>query len=191
MTTDRQCYIDAEGQTLNVDGSAWAPGSAWSVSGGGIEEAGVADAAGVFGFNTAVPQIGDGIKPRTFTISATQDGAPAAEATFKVVNFLAMPASIQGRPTGTTSWGFSGFAPAKPIYVHVKRGGKVYTDKAGKGDKECGTLKTRLRRLPAVPAAKITYGTYKVYVDNRKKFKRGGLQYFATITIFRRAPNAR
>lgn len=187
LTTDRQCYVDAEGQVMNVSGAEWAPGSAWSVSGGGIDEVGTTDGAGAFAFNTDVPEIGDGAKPRTFKLSATEDGAQAAEVSFKVVNFLAAPASIRGRPTGKTAWSFAGFAPTRPIYVHVKRGGKVYTDKAGRGDRRCGTLKTRMRRLPAVPAKKIRYGTYKVFVDNRRKFKRGGLQYFATITIFRRA----
>lgn len=187
LTTDRQCYVDADGQLLNVSGAQWSPGSSWTVSGAGIDEAGIADGAGAFAFNRGVPVIGDGIKPRTFTISATEDGAPAAGTTFKVVNFLAEPASIQGRPTGRTSWGFSGFTPAKPIYVHVKRGGKVYTQRAGTGDKTCGTLRTRMRRLPAVPKDKIGFGRYKVFVDNRRKFRRGGLQYFATITIFRRS----
>lgn len=187
LTTDRLCYVNAEGQLINVSGAEWSPGAAWTVSGAGIDEAGVADGAGAFAFNTGVPRIGGGIKPRRFTISATQDGAPAAKETFKVVNFLARPASIRGRPTGKTSWGFSGFTPAKPIYVHVKRGGKVYTQRAGRGSADCGTLKTRIRRLPAVPKKKIGYGRYKVFVDNRRKFRRGGLQYFATITIFRRS----
>lgn len=187
LTTDRKCYVDAEGQVMNVSGADWAPGSAWTVSGAGIDEVGTTDGAGAFAFNTDVPAIGDGARPRSFTLSATEDGAQAAEVSFKVVNFLAMPASIQGRPTGRTSWSFAGFRPARPIYVHVKRGGRVYSDRAGRGDRQCGTLKTRLRRLPAVPARKIRYGTYKVFVDNRRKFRRGGLQYFATITIFRRA----
>ena len=187
LTTDRQCYVDADGQVMNVTGADFAAGAAWAVNGAGIDEAGTTDGAGAFGFNTAVPTIGGGIKPRQFTISATQDGAPAADTTFKVVNFLAMPASIQGRPTSSTSWGFSGFTPAKPIFVHVRRSGKVYTEKAGKGDRVCGTLQTRMRRLPAVPPDRIGYGKYQVYVDNRRKFRRGGLQYFATITIFRRS----
>lgn len=187
LTTDRRCYVDAEGQLLTVSGAEWAPGAAWSVSGAGIDEAGTTGAEGTFAFNAGVPAIGDGIKPRTFTLSATEDGAPVAEASFKVVNFLAMPAAIQGRPTGRTSWRFSGFEPAKPIYVHVKRAGEVYTERAGRGDRVCGTLKTRMRRLPAVPPKQIRYGKYKVYVDNRRRFTRGGLQYAATITIFRRA----
>lgn len=186
LTADRECYIDAEGQVLNLSGAEWTPGSAWSVVGGGIDEAGVADGAGAFAFDTGVPVIGDGIKPRTFTLNATEDGTAVAKTSFKVVNFLVAPASIEGRPTGMTSWGFSGFTPAKPIYMHVKRGGKVFTQKAGRGDKVCGTLKTRLRRLPAVPARKIGFGTYKLFVDNRPKFRRGGLQYFATITIRKR-----
>jgi len=188
LTTDRQCYVDVKGQQIGVTGTGWAPGSAWGVIGGSITESGTADAAGGFAFQTALPTIfGDGIKPQKVRLSGTQDGAEIASTSFKVVEFLVAPKDISGKPTGKTSWGFSGFTPSKAIYIHVRRGGKTYTDRVGKGDKVCGTLRTRLRRLPAVPPSKIRFGRYKLYVDNRPKFSKGGLQFPATIRI-RRVP---
>ncbi|MEJ7894562.1 MAG: hypothetical protein WKF94_18170 [Solirubrobacteraceae bacterium] len=187
LTTDRPCYIP--GQPLRATGSGWAPGSAWSVTGAGLSGSGTADGAGAFAFNTQAPTVASSTKPRTLALVGNQDGTEVARTNIKVVSFLVDPKDPSGKPTGTTSWGFSGFTPGKPIFVHVKRGKKNYTEKAGKGDKPCGTLRTRLRRLPAVPPSQVSFGKYQVFVDNRRKFTKGGLQYKATITIFRTAAN--
>lgn len=182
LTTDRQCYIST--QPMTVSGTGWAAGSAWSV-GGALDGSGTADGAGAFAFETRAPDAPSGTKPRTYSITGAQDGSQVARTSFRVVDFLVVPKDPSGKPTGTTSWGFSGFAPGKSIFIHVKRGRKTYTDRVGRGDNKCGTLKTRLRRLPAVPANKIGFGQYKVYVDNRRKFSKGGLQYRAKIDINR------
>lgn len=184
LRTDRQCYIP--GQPLTVSGSGWAPGSGWSVFGGGLDGSGTADGAGAFAFATEAPDIEQTTRPRTLTLAGSQDGAAVAKTTFKVVSFLVEPEKPDGRVTGRTSWSMSGFGPGQPIFFHVKRGKRAWTQKAGRGDRTCGTLTTRLRRLPAVPERHIGYGTYKLFVDNRRKLERGtGLQYRATITIER------
>jgi hypothetical protein len=184
LRTNGDCYIS--GQRMSVGGTGWAPASAWSVFGGGITGSGTADSAGNFAFNTNAPTIAGGTtKPRKIQLVGNQDGSQVATTSFQVVNFLVRPRSVNGKPTSTTSWGFSGFIPGKAIFIHVKRGSKTYTQKAGKASRPCGTLRTRLRRLPAVPQKLIKYGKYKVFVDNRRKFKAGGLQYRATITIFK------
>lgn len=189
MATDRQCYVQANtadgpvGQALTLTGAEWAPNSAYAVS-GGVDASGTADASGNWTFTGTAPTIGSSLlKPQAFTLTGQQDGADAATATFKVVNFIVRPRDDSGRPTGKTTWNFGGFTPGKAIYFHLKKGAKVYTQRAGRGDAECGTLKTRLRRLPAVPKRKIRSGKYKVFVDNRRRFSKGGLQYTATITI--------
>lgn len=190
LTTDRQCYVQGEGkrgvvsQSLTIDGAGWAPGSGWTVSGDQISASGTADPAGNFTTTGSAPVASStGYKPQSFTITGQQDRADVATATFKVVNFLVKPRSTHGRPTGTTTWVFSGFTPSKRIFFHIKRGRKLYTSKAGRGDAVCGTLKKRLRRLPAVPKSAIRNGTYKVFVDNRRRFAKRGLQYTAEITV--------
>ena len=185
LNTDKPCYT--EGAPMGIGGTGWAPGSQWSVEAPTIFASGTANEAGEFftGDENAPTLSTTGIAPKTFTLVGEQDGAQLATQAFKVVNFLVQPKSTNGKPTGKTSWSFSGFLPGKPIFVHVKKGRKSWTQKAGRGDGQCGTLKTRMRRLPAVPPRKITYGKYRVFVDNRRKFSAGGLQYRATITIYR------
>lgn len=192
LTTDRQCYVQATGpngvirQELTASGTGWGPGSAWGLTAEGIQASGTADPAGNFTASGPATEIDtERLKPQTFTLSGTQDGTEVASAEYRVVNFLVKPKSPNGNPTGTTSWWFGGFTPAKSIYVHVKRGKKVYTQKAGKGDATCGTLRTRLRRLPAVPSSKVRFGRYRIFIDNRRKFSKGGLQYRASIRIRR------
>jgi hypothetical protein len=196
VTTDRQCYIQGESssglvsQAMTVGGSGWGPGSGWSFTANEVSSSGTADATGNWATadpNLTAPAIASGTpKPQTITLTAQQDGADVATTTFKVVNFLVKPRSLHGKPTGKTTWVFSGFAPGQKIYFHIRRGSHVYTAKAGRGAGPCGTLEQRLRRLPAVPASKIHYGKYKVFVDNRHHFSRGGVQYRATITIFKK-----
>ncbi len=187
LKTDLPCYI--EGQAMGVAGEGWGPGTAWGVQADQIFASGTADEAGNFVDTTQVkapivPEITT--KPTTVTLTGQQDGVDVASTTFKVVNFLVDPKDPNGKPTGKTKWGFSGFEPGKAIYFHVTRKGKTYTEKVGTAKSPCGTLTKRLRRLPAVPGKKIAYGTYKVAVDSRKKYaKANGAynQYTATVTI--------
>jgi hypothetical protein len=176
------------GRPMPVIGSGWGPSTTWQLSGQGISAEGTADAAGNWSTEEPVaPDISSsGYKPQTFELIAGQDGTQVASTKFKVVNFLVKPRSLNGKPTGKTTWVFSGFNPGKAIFFHITRKGHTWTSKAGKGDNPCGTLKRKLRRLPGVPAGQIHYGKYKVFVDNRRKFSKGGLQYTATITVFKR-----
>ena len=183
LATDRPCYIATEG--MAITGGGWAPRSGWTVTGGGMTLSGLADPAGAFTAQGQAPTIPrHTLKPQTIALTGLQDGTAVASATFKVVNFLVRPRAPSGKPSGSTSCGFSGFMPGKRIYVHVRRASKTYTTSAGKGDPTCGTRRTRLRRLPGVPASAIRPGEYKVFVDNRRRFSVGGLQYRATIRIF-------
>ena len=68
----------------------------------------------------------------------------------------------------------------------MRRKGTTHTQRAGVAKSPCGTLSKRLRRLPAWPSSKIGFGTYKIAIDNRKKYaKTDGTypQYTAKITI--------
>lgn len=188
VTTNQQCYI--ESQQMGVTGTGWAPGSDWSFKTDQVFDYGTADEAGNWGsLNETAPIIPERTtKPSTFTLTAAQDGTDVAQTTFKVVNFLVDPKDPSGKPTGSTKWRFSGFDPGKNIYIHVRRKGRTYTQNAGKASSPCGTLTKRLHRLPAVPSRKITYGTYKIAVDSRKKYaKPNGQynQYTASITIYK------
>jgi hypothetical protein len=173
---------------MTITGTGWGPGTGWSVStdDGQIRASGTADGSGAFaitGQPAPVPAA-DGPEPQHFTLTGLQDGTIVASATFDAVNFLVRPRTPEGPPTGWTMWDFSGFVRGKNIYFHIRRGhGKVYTSQAGPATGECGTLTVRLRRIPGYPVEKMRGGKYKVFVDNRRKFTRGGLQYHGTIRI--------
>jgi hypothetical protein len=186
LTTSQPCYI--EGQEVGIAGEGWTAGSEWTVSADGIFASGQAGADGTFLTSEAQAPtvVADTFKPQTVSLRGTENGTEVASTSFKVVNFLVKPRSLNGKPTGKTTWVFSGFTPGKKLYFHIKRGKRVYTQKAGRSRKPCGTFKRRMRRLPAVPERQIHYGRYRVFVDNRRRFSRGGLQFRATITIYKR-----
>jgi opacity protein-like surface antigen len=193
LTTNDDCYVQVAtdqglvSQPIGITGGGWAPGSGWSVTGDGLVASGTADAAGAFtSTDQRAPEIDtETAKPRTITLTGQQDGVEVASVDIKVANFLVRPRNIDGNLTKKTTWVFSGFERGKTIYVHIKRGKHVYTQKAGRAKTACGTLQKRLRKLPAVPKRKIRYGRYKVFVDQRRAFSRSGLQYLATITYER------
>jgi hypothetical protein len=193
LTTDDDCYVQVDtdqgliSQPIGITGSGWAPGSGWSITGDGFVASGTADGTGAFtSTDQRAPAIATGTsRPRTVTLTGQQDGAAVASVDIQVVNYLVRPRSLKGKLTRKTTWIFSGFRPGKRIYVHIKRGRRVYTQRAGRAGSPCGTLKKRMRKLPAVPPRRIRYGSYEVYVDQRRSFSRRGLQYLATITYER------
>ncbi len=183
ITTDRPCYY--ERQATTITGAGWGPGTRWNAAADQIFAAGDADPAGNWTTQVQAPILTrEGISPKAVTLTGTQDGVAVATTNFQVVNFLVQPKATHGKPTRSTTWAFSGFEPGKRIYVHIRRGSHTYTEKAGRGDGTCGTLRTRLRRLPAVPASQIRKGRYGVFVDTRRAFRKGGHQFPARITVF-------
>ena len=182
LTTTGACFV--EGQTFGIAGEGWTPGSNWAVTFADTTKSGTAP-DGTFAIEDAVaPEVeADTPKPRTFTITGTENGATVATTTFQVVNFLMKPRKPDLRAARKTTWVFSGFLPGRRIYFHVKRGRRVYTRRIGRTAAPCGTLKKRMRLLPAVPRRKIRSGAYRVFADHRRTFSKGGYQFSATITI--------
>lgn len=185
LATDLPCY--PERYPVSVAGNGWGPNTRWSVQTEQVFTAGTADALGAFTGTFEAPLIPENtVKPKTFTLTGSQDGAPVAEATFQVVNFLVKLDTDRGRPTGRTMWRFSGFAPGRTVYVHVRRGGKTLSNtKIATSSAPCGTGKRRLARLPGVRRPRN--GTYKLYVDSSKKFSaKTRPQYRADFSVFTR-----
>jgi hypothetical protein len=190
VETDLPCYVS--GQAMAARGLGWGPNSAWAIATdpAGLESSGVADAAGNWqNLELTAPTLANDktTKPSTYTLSALQDGQPVASSTFQVVNFYVKPkGKSKGKPTKKIGISFSGFQPGQPIYVHVKRSGsrKVYTQKVGTSATPCGTLSTRIRRLPAVPKKKIKTGSYTIAFDNRKAYTQERGQFYFTTVIY-------
>lgn len=181
VTTDLPCYLP--GLPVTFAGSAFTPAAPFSVSGTGIFASGTVDAAGNATASTTAPSLSSSRRsPKTVAYQAT-DGANTIPGSFKVVNGGAKWDG-SGNPRGTVKWSFGGLTPGQPVYVHVRRDSKtVKTTRAGKAGGVCGTASKRLKRLP-VDSADVRNGTYKVFVDSRKKFTKGGLQYGYSYRVF-------
>lgn len=187
ITTDRACYV--EQQPMAIAGTQFAPNSRYTVATDQLFAFGDADAAGNWLSTTETAPIVPErtTRPKTFTLTAKQDGVDVATASFDVVNLLVTLASTRGKPTSSTTWRFSGFTPGESIYVHVRRGGKTLANvRMGRGDARCGRLSTRQRRLPGVSSRRLRTGRYDLYMDNRKTFSPSKRpQYRSSISIFR------
>lgn len=183
VQTDLPCYLRS--QAVNVAGQGFAPGAFVTANGSGFTSSGTADAAGNFGGQGTAPFVdSDRKSPKTVTLTAS-DGTNTAQASFKVVSGGAKWKG-SGNPRSTVKWTFLGLTPGQPIYVHVRKGSKtIKTTRVGKAGGVCGTATKRLRRFP-VRASQVRNGNYKIFVDNRKTFSRGGLQYGYTYTVFTR-----
>lgn len=193
LAVSQPCYYPQ--QQLLANGTGWGPGSSWSIKttdpSNQVFDYGTADAAGNFASTAEVaPLIDiDAVKPKTFTLTGQQDQQDVASTTFQVANLLVKLKKEDGKPTKSTRWSFSGFIPGQPVYVHVRRKGKTYTQRAGVASAPCGTLTKRMRRLPAWPKRRIAYGTYKLAIDNNKRYRKSDKsfpQFTAEVTIYRK-----
>lgn len=187
ITTDRPCYV--EQQPMAIAGTGWVPNARYSVKTDQLFAFGNADATGnwLSTTETAPIVVERTTRPKTFTLTAQQDGVDVATAPFDVVNLLVTLASTRGKPTSRTTWRFSGFNPGESIYVHVRRGGKTLANvRMGRGDSRCGRLTTKQRRLPGVSSRRLRTGRYDLYMDNRRTFSPSKRpQYRSSISIFR------
>lgn len=189
LVTDLPCYV--EQQPMAIGGQGFAPGSDYSVAGGGgqIFAYGTTDPVGNWLSQTEVAPIipERTTKVQTFSLEAKQGDVVVASTTFQAVNLMFTLASTRGKPTSRTTWRFSGFEPGKSIYAHVRRGGKTLANvRMGRGSAPCGTLAAKQRLLPGVAARRIKFGSYDIYVDNRATFKRNApRQTKSTLSVYR------
>lgn len=110
--------------------------------------------------------------------------------TIEVIELIVVPKNRDVGPLEKTIWRFAGFEPGRPIYFHTRRGGRTYTKRIGMAKSPCGTLRKRLRGLPAWPRKNVDFGTYRVAVDTRRRYapaKGRYAQYTFSILVFRKA----
>ena len=187
LTTDKPCYV--ERTPVTYTGAGFTPGANWFIEAQAVYANGMVAPDGSFSIAQAAPlNANENTRAKSFSVDGyeeTSDGnVVRATATYKIVSLLVQLARGAGNPTGTTKWGFSGFRPGKAIFVHVKRGSHVWTQRAGRGNQPCGILHKRLRRLPAVPSGSIRSGKYKVQIDNHRRLRKQGLRYTFTYRIY-------
>lgn len=179
ITVTPPCVVDLPGDPgsqMAVTGTGFTPGDVINVSAPNDAAFGynTADAAGNLAIAMSAPVLGT-IHPAvaSFTLTASDDLNPLAvppTATFSVANLAVQTIPAQAKPTKRVTWKFSGFIPGKTIYAHYLHGKKVTATKAfGRAAGPCGTLDTKAVFYPG----KAKYATYKVQVDNSRRYSPG------------------
>lgn len=187
LSLDRPCYV--EQQPMVISGTAFTPGSHWTVSADQLFASGDSDAGGSWATGTerAPIIVGDSPAPRTFTLTANQDGAPVATLPFQVVNHTVKLSPSRARPTSTVTWQTAGWPTQSAVYVHVRRSGRtIGTTKLGRTTGACGTLRTRKRFMP-VRGGRVPTGLYTYQLDLRKAYRSTSTpQLRGTVSIYTR-----
>jgi hypothetical protein len=163
VSVDRDCY--ASGELVIVGGSGFAPGAPVSITGVGTAATN-ANADGDFdGVLVRAPRVGSAA-PRRFTVRAT---SPSQASLTGLISFPVVRARfwsnapISGRPSELVTWRFAGFVRARPIYGHLRFGGRdVATRRFGTARGACGLLTVR---APRVPLRHVRAGRWVLKLD--------------------------
>jgi hypothetical protein len=168
LSVDAGCYTS--GGTITVAGAGFTPNATVRLT--GIAHVTVrADATGSFSkvalrapqVRTATPQL------RTLRATSTIDPSVRASVDFPVARALFWSnAPLNGAPHEVVTWRFAGFTRGKPIYGHLRRGGRaVTTRRFGVARGVCGVLTVRARRVPVSHPA---MGRWTLKLDQRRAY---------------------
>jgi hypothetical protein len=168
ISVDRACY--AAGEPVSLSGEGFAPAAPVSVTGFATATTN-ADAAGAFaGLELTAPKVASAA-PREVSLRAASPTRAdlAATVTFPVVRARYWSnAPISGRPSQRVTWRFAGFAPDRPIYGHLRFGGKgVTTRRFGVARGPCGLLTTT---APRVPLRHLRPGRWQLKLDQVRAY---------------------
>ena len=102
---------------------------------------------------------------------------------FRQVRYGVTVSPRRARPSRRVRYTVRGFVPGRNVYMHFRFAGKTRrTVKLGRPAAPCGKKSRRMRLLPT----RVRYGTWTVYVDQRRRFSRGApLQVRIRISVFR------
>jgi hypothetical protein len=183
LSVQQTCFVS--GADARVVGTGYTPGALVRLEGTDLSGSATADAAGNID-TTVRPYLtgGNRVTPKTFTLTASEGGAPLASVSFPVVGDLFMvDANLNGPPSSTVRWRFAGFQPGKPVYGHYRFGGRTIRNyRFGVAKGPCGTLTARARRLPT----KVRYGTWKLKFDSRRSYSAKEPGRLGEMRIFKR-----
>jgi hypothetical protein len=181
----KPCY--GAGDSVPLFGGGFTPGGAVTVRQGQItlSPGPTADGAGNFSGNAVVQQPLGG-NEETVPYTATDQANPALVAGTGPIRFSRL--LLTGRKAGANGLiqrvrarGFT--SGNKTLYAHVRRGGRnVKRLRLGRLKGACRTLKVRKRFF----SAGANPGTYTLYFDTRRRYRKGTRQQLrGTLTVFR------
>ena len=175
------CAVDVGAQrTVLIRGAGFTPGSFIALSytspsfGGTPRSATSVQADPAGGFTTAAfPAPFSSIRTReqTFGLVATDPLNPAltAATTFQQVRFGVTVFPSRSRPGRIVRYTARGFLPGRNVYAHYRFAGRTRANvRLGRATAPCGKVTRRMRLLPA----RSRFGTWQVYVDQRRTFSR-------------------
>lgn len=189
ITLDRSCYVEQTAMT--VTGSGFPAGANVTLSGGGIFETVVADAAG--GFATVVaapinPTLGakeSDIDEQELQAQFFTDSAQTASASYRLTNFAYSVSDATGNPRKKRTFYLAGFPTDSTVYAHYRIGGKTRgVVRFGKAQGPCGLITAKQALLPrSIP---LRYGTWKIQWDNKRSYDAKALPRLTTnLSIYR------
>lgn len=166
-------------RTVLIRGAGFTPGSVIGLSytspsfGGTPRSAGSAQADPAGGFTTAAfpaPFSGRN-REQVFGLMATDPANPTltAATTFRQVRFGVTVFPSRGRPGRIVRYTARGFLPGRNVYAHYRFAGRTRANvRLGRATAPCGKVTRRMRLIPA----RSRFGTWLVYVDQRRTFSR-------------------
>lgn len=175
IALDKACYLGSGGGTepVRMTGSGFTPNAVVTIKRNDDTVAfPTADGAGNLLAEFNAPALFDADPDETtFTVTATEDAAPAqtASAVTKLSKFFVRIKPTRARPTSKVTIRARGFTSAKNLYAHYlykKRFNsapkKKKTVKLGRVKGDCGTLTRKVRQIPL---KSIPTGIYPVQFD--------------------------
>lgn len=144
---------------------------------------GSADGAGHFegGFNPPALPIGRDLK--TFQLTADDGNGTVAGPVSVPVSNVVVRAPANSKPNKRVRFRVFGFLENKRVYLHVRRNGKTKGRfSLGVASAPCGTTS---RKLKFMPLRHYSFGTYRYYFSQSKRFSKKATIYSARVKIYR------
>ncbi len=175
------CAVDVGAQrTVLIRGAGFTPGSNVALSytspsfGGTPRSATTVQADPAGGFTTtAFPAPFSSFRTReqTFGLVGTDTANPllTAATMFEQVRFGVTVSPSRSRPNRIVRYTARGFLPGRNVYAHYRFRGQTRANvRLGQAAAPCGKVSRRMRLLPA----RSRFGTWQVYVDQRRTYSR-------------------
>jgi hypothetical protein len=183
----RPCSVTLPGQrTVAVQGSGYTPGSFVRLQADGQTlGAGIpVDQAGSFSTATFAPQLSSARRNlQTFQLTATDDAGVSAAAPLQITRVTATLPS-RARPRSRVRFSVFGFAPGRPVYLHVRRAGRTRgTFRIGTASAPCGRASRRLRYMPL---RRYRSGTYDYVFQLSSRYRSAEPAVRLSVSIVRR-----
>ena len=186
FTALKPCYVSLPGTTpqtelVNLAGNGFAPNVPVHLQfdGQAVVTGAPVDAQGNLASVTApAPFVSERDKP--FTVTATQNGAPAASANTRVTALNVGIQPRRARPSTLVLFRGRGFTCDGKVYAHYRYKGNTRKTVSFTPKGACGKFSTRKRQIPVTRPGT---GEWTVQFDQQKKYARTPSSVFVRLKI--------